>query len=365
MKNEPSRQQYCRPYFQMVLLFLLVASSVVLPGSSLSRAARTGVLIHGCHLGAKGWRSVMWGNEEKQQLGRLPHGARLAWEENACVVVLGTGASELDGVVEGRYALEYLKRNWGRLREFDKAFAGVDLDEMSNAVEPLLVAEVRSQNTWQELKEAGRIFRKEKCDRVILVSSPTHLPRCLRDACSLWLDYEHQPPSGAEGALTDGEHAENSATTNSGGQGDDGRLHENGDGKEERRRRPSWVPLVLASPSDTSYAGYGPEDVAIVEPPHRGDHDWGSGGRTTGDISNGGPGSAPIPGFPEGSVAGGGQEVEEGALVARDLSQAEEATAPLLHHLVGLALRVRESSDEVFRKELQELLRRYVDMEQK
>ena len=33
---------------------------------------------------------------------RLPHGARLAWEENACVVVLGTGASERDGVVEGR-----------------------------------------------------------------------------------------------------------------------------------------------------------------------------------------------------------------------------------------------------------------------
>lgn len=34
---------------------------------------------------------------------RLPHGVRLAYEENACVVVLGTGASELDGVVEGRW----------------------------------------------------------------------------------------------------------------------------------------------------------------------------------------------------------------------------------------------------------------------
>lgn len=32
---------------------------------------RTGVLIHGCHLGAKGWRSVMWGDEKTQRLGRL------------------------------------------------------------------------------------------------------------------------------------------------------------------------------------------------------------------------------------------------------------------------------------------------------
>lgn len=38
----------------------------------------------------------------RSQVCRLPHGARLAWEENACLVVLGTGASEKDGVLEGR-----------------------------------------------------------------------------------------------------------------------------------------------------------------------------------------------------------------------------------------------------------------------
>ena len=40
-----------------------------------------------------------------------------------------------------RYALEYLKGNWNRLREFEEAFSGVDMDEMRNAVQPLLVAE--------------------------------------------------------------------------------------------------------------------------------------------------------------------------------------------------------------------------------
>lgn len=40
-----------------------------------------------------------------------------------------------------RYALEYLVRNWEGLRKFDDAFSGVDLDEMREAVQPLLVAE--------------------------------------------------------------------------------------------------------------------------------------------------------------------------------------------------------------------------------
>lgn len=40
-----------------------------------------------------------------------------------------------------RYVLEYLKRNWDRLGEFDEAFSGVDIDEMGKAVQPLLVAE--------------------------------------------------------------------------------------------------------------------------------------------------------------------------------------------------------------------------------
>ena len=40
-----------------------------------------------------------------------------------------------------RYALQYLKSNWDRLREFDAAFGEVDIDEMRKAVQPLLVAE--------------------------------------------------------------------------------------------------------------------------------------------------------------------------------------------------------------------------------
>ncbi len=63
-------------------------------------------------------------------------------------------------------------------------------------------------------------------ERVILVSSPTHLPRCLRDACAIY---------GEDGDMS-------------------GLLRE-----------------LYAAPSVTGYPGYTADDVAIFEPPHRPD----------------------------------------------------------------------------------------------
>ncbi|CAM9225138.1 unnamed protein product [Scytosiphon promiscuus] len=397
---------------------------------------RTGILIHGCHLGAKRWRNIMWGDERLQRLGRLPHGVKLAWEEGACVVVLGTGASERDGVLEGRFALDYLTSNWERLREFREAFAGVDTGDMWNVVQPTLVAEVRSQNTQQELEEAGRLFRKENCDRVILVSSPTHLPRCLRDACSLWLDGNEGvsgdapdaagaqrasdlPPTGidegghhrqhpvtaespfatvgsanglrAAGATTtEGPiHGGSEADADGGedGGGDDGGVPEKGRRRGASRRRP-WRPVILASPSGTNYADYGAADVAVVEPPHRGDSahvSSGGGASNGGTCSNGSrPGADPSATvadqarrklvarrFENGETAAGEAAGKESGLHSNGaLRRADKGGGtpsvpppPLLHELVALALRIGKGREEEFRREFQALLRRYVDVE--
>lgn len=39
-------------------------------GFGANAGGRTGILIHGCHLGAKGWQKIMWGDERLQRLGR-------------------------------------------------------------------------------------------------------------------------------------------------------------------------------------------------------------------------------------------------------------------------------------------------------
>merc|ERR1711879_250142 len=88
------------------------------------------------------------------------------------------------------------------------------------------VLDTETQNTDQEAEAALRVFERKKCDQAILVSSPTHLPRCLACACNV---VERAPALFGGG--------------------------------------------IYASPSQTCYDNAFARDVVVVEPPHRGDRD--------------------------------------------------------------------------------------------
>lgn len=191
-----------------------------------SHATRgAGLLVHGCHLQADSWKEIVWGIPP-DRLGRLPQAVLLAQEESAKVVVLGTGASKApDGRLEGQFTLDYLLDRLDRLHDF-KALQRYRLADLQALVKTAFIAELESQNTMEEVKAAFRIWTSRDIGRGFLVSSPTHLPRCLACACQA-----HQE----EPTLFEGE------------------LH--------------------ASPSETCYEGFQPGDVVVVEPPHRGDRD--------------------------------------------------------------------------------------------
>ena len=186
----------------------------------------TGILVHGCHLQATGWESIIWGDESAQLLGRVPQAVLLAHREDANLVVFGTGGSiAADGTLEGDFTLKYLFDNFHRLAAFE-AFRSIDIGLLEQKMKTCARLELHSRNTMEELDLCGEMFAQAHIARVILVSSPTHLSRCLRDAS--WLYAKQKRPF---------------------------RSH------------------LFACPSDTSYAGCGPLDVAIIEPPHRGDRD--------------------------------------------------------------------------------------------
>ena len=91
------------------------------------------------------------------------------------------------------------------------------------------MADTESTDTMSELRAAARLFKAQRISRIVLVSSPTHLPRCLRDApAALAAEGMWPLPHGG---------------------------------------------VLLAVPSETSYAGCTAADTCIVEPPHRGDRD--------------------------------------------------------------------------------------------
>lgn len=203
---------------------------------------KTGILVHGCNLQAENWRHIAWGNAPGH-MGRIPQGLLAAMTMDASVIVFGTGASRkqfnfpgspMTGqmLLEAEYTMAFLESRFDDLLQFkawsDHCPAQSEIqwvaikDSLRNRIE----LDIKSNNTAGELRAAGEIFLSHDCDRVVVISSPTHLVRVLRDASKVYqLD----------------------------------------------RRFESFQDNLLAMPSSTSYEGSTAADVVVVEPPHRPD----------------------------------------------------------------------------------------------
>ena len=201
---------------------------------------KTGVLVHGCNLHIENWRYVAWG-DPPHELGRIPQGILTALEMDASVIVFGTGASEKtfhlgesekagQSLAEGEYSLEYLKCHFAELANFEPLKAHFETSSETSLREWVmsrLELDLDSMNTVEELGNGGEIFNRHEVERVVLVSSPSHIVRCLRDAASIF----HNPDE----------------------------------------RFSDYRFRIFANPSYTCYEGTGPDDVVVVEPPHRPD----------------------------------------------------------------------------------------------
>jgi uncharacterized SAM-binding protein YcdF (DUF218 family) len=180
---------------------------------------------------------VLWGNPTLNTLGRVPKAALVALQLNASLLLFGTGASfsDVGHVVEAEYARRMLDDPL-RLRAFRGHFDAFADDELL-ALRSKCELELTSLNTVQEIRAAAKIFVSRKIERLVLVSSNTHAPRCLRDASVVL----------AELAGSSAESADDRAAFF--------RLSQN----------------LLVSPSDVPYLNATPQMVQIVEPPHRPD----------------------------------------------------------------------------------------------
>jgi hypothetical protein len=181
-------------------------------------ACRVAVLIHGFHLNAMDWESVVFGKEG--QLGRVPVGVEEAVERNASLIFWGSGSSRKDGFTESEYT--YKQAIGSKLQEI-ATHVHQDPAELVHYLNCVSFLDMQAQNTEQELQLAIELCQKRGIKHLILVSSPTHIARCLQEACKI--------------------KAQN------------GSIHVN----------------IYARPSDTCFANTTPSDVTIFEPPHRED----------------------------------------------------------------------------------------------
>ncbi|WP_372894408.1 hypothetical protein [Stieleria sp.] len=203
---------------------------------------RTGILVHGCNLHAENWRRLAWG-EAPNQMGRIPQALLAAVTMDAAVIVFGTGASRKrynfpgspktgQMLLEAEYTLAFLESHFDQLLQFKpwSDYCAVSSqsqwDALKQSLRSRIELDIESEDTIGELRAAGERFVGHRCNRVVLVSSPTHLVRVLRDASNVY---------------------------------------------PNDRRYELFHDHLLAMPSGSSYEGFSVADVVVVEPPHRPD----------------------------------------------------------------------------------------------
>ncbi len=184
---------------------------------------KTGILCHGRHLLATNWELHEWGNEKKNLLGQIPKTLLLVHQETPETIVFGTGASEKDGLKESEYILKYMFEHFGNLQNFSQ-FNGINLTELEKYMKGHSVVDKTSQNTYEEIKRTIEVFSSQDMHKMIIVSNPDHISRCMQMA--------HQS------------------------------YHE---------LKPSSLEAIFGAQSDIGYNGTAQITSKIIEIPHRGD----------------------------------------------------------------------------------------------
>lgn len=194
---------------------------------------RNGILLHVYHLEAKGWEGLVWGNPDSDMFGTLTQFAYtlLGIPANEHVSsVIYSGPSSMGGYSEGEYTKRFLLERMNELSNFPslkKIMSQLPAEEhevFRQRIQDLVVGPI-IKNTLDEVSHAALFFNGDNSvDRVYQIAAASHAPRCLQNQLIV--------------------------------------------------RRSNGIPThqpwyVVAS--DMGFSATEPDDLVILEPPHRGD----------------------------------------------------------------------------------------------
>jgi len=151
--------------------------------------SKAAVLIHGYHLEAHGWESVVWGDLEKDVWGVIPRGVEYAWRTKADLIVWGTGASERDGKKEAEVMYE---RGIEGIDELAR-ICGTKPKVLKEFLESRSFQEADSKDTNSEMRNTLELCLRRDITNVTCVIAASHAPLAARRA--LWMVLEDESPS--------------------------------------------------------------------------------------------------------------------------------------------------------------------------
>lgn len=177
------------------------------------------IVLHGCHVHAQGWEYIVWGEPADGVDGRAPRALRESQKYQDPLIFFGSGGSSRDGMTEADHTFELVCARYHEMKEF--------FDHSAESFRRYLTSVTHmnrtATSTTEEIIAAAEICRQQAIPKLVVVSSSTHIARCLQEALI----------AKADGLLPAVE--------------------------------------VYATSADTAYAGYTVRDTVVVEPPHRGD----------------------------------------------------------------------------------------------
>ena len=174
------------------------------------------ILVHGYNHTLSDWEQCMWGNPGANVYGRASQALRIAEKYCNPVIFLGGGGSfhgkdVSDAQMTHRLVLKKAPDLYKRSFEEGTCPRSV--------LEGRLYIDTDTSNTTEEVKKAFELCLEKSIPNMILVSSPTHIARCLMEALR---------------------HKESCSDNLK----------------------------ICAKPSDVNYAGTSTKDVMVIEPPH-------------------------------------------------------------------------------------------------
>lgn len=149
----------------------------------------------------RSWEYVVWGDPEKQILGRIPYGILQALLQRPEILILGSGATciyrdspitrkvwEENGSPahvkwEADFTFETLQHQFRELTKFEalnKAIANFGgIDKAKEFIKKITVTDVDSWNSRDELFNALAKCKTNNIKILRSISNPSHAPRCL------------------------------------------------------------------------------------------------------------------------------------------------------------------------------------------
>lgn len=152
----------------------------------------TAIIIHGYNLQATEWHKYVWG-QPPNKLGRVTKAIHVLLEtelyasDKITFMQFGGGGSYDDKakLYEGEITYNLLMNNVNKLTQFallQPLIKKYSLEKLKHKLQEISIINISAKNTYCELLESKQYIDANMCEKVILISSPFHISRCLRDA---------------------------------------------------------------------------------------------------------------------------------------------------------------------------------------